>query len=105
MVYRLTKKNKMSNTSKALTLIAEHQAGVQKFTSILNRTEQSYSEGKITDDEYNTLKSRCINGINEHKSYINRLQNVTKTTSNNKSIWPTLIGLSIGLWIVIKMFS
>jgi flagellar biosynthesis chaperone FliJ len=98
----------MSNSSKALTLISEHQDGIQKITSILNQTEKSYSEGKITDEEYGILKSRCIESINEQQSYINRLQNVVTTQPKTGSIWPTLIGLAIGiygmLWLI-KMFK
>jgi flagellar biosynthesis chaperone FliJ len=93
----------MSISSQVYTQINEHQSGLNEFKSILSRTEQSYREGKITEEEYKILKSRCLESINEQEMYIRKLQsiNVNDSTSNSTSIWPTLIGLIIGIYGVL----
>ncbi len=108
MVYRLTKKNKMSISSQVYTQINEHQAGLNEFKSLLSRTEQSFREGKITQEEYQILKTRCLESINEQEMYISKLQSVNVNTSTSTSIWPTLIGLVIAIYGVlwfIKMMN
>ena len=79
----------MSITSQVYTQINEHQAGLNEIKSILSRTEQSFREGKITEEEYKILKSRCMDSINEQEMYIRKLQSVNVNTSNSTSIWPT----------------
>lgn len=96
----------MSISSQVYTQINEHQAGLDKFKAILSRTEQSFREGKITQEEYQILKRRCLDSIEEQEMYITKLQSVNLNTSTTStSIWPTLIGLAIGLWILVKMFA
>jgi hypothetical protein len=100
----------MSITSQVYTQINEHQAGLNQIKAILSRTEQSFRDGKITEEEYKILKSRCMDSINEQEMYIRKLQsiNVNTSTSNSTSIWPTLIGLAIAIYGVfwfIKMMN
>ena len=94
----------MSISSQVYTQINEHQTGLNEIKSILSRTEQSFSEGKITQEEYQILKTRCLNSINEQEMYISKLQSVNVNTSTSTSIWPILIGLAVGiygiLWLI-----
>jgi hypothetical protein len=75
------------------------KAGVIK---ILEDTELYYKNGKITEAEYNILKSKSNEQLVEVNKEIEKLKSVS---TSKGSVWPTLIGVIIGIYAVLWMLK
>jgi hypothetical protein len=87
-----------SFSKKQLALIQENEDIKKTILDVLKETELYYTNGKITEGEYNILKSRANDQLVEVNENIDRLKSVSQSSG---SVWPVLIGLVIGIYIVL----
>ena len=87
-----------SFSKKQLALIQENEDIKKTILGVLKETDLYYTNGKITEGEYNILKSRANDQLVEVNENIDRLKSVSQSSG---SILPVLIGLVIGIYIVL----
>jgi hypothetical protein len=87
-----------SFSKKQLELIQEYESIKKGVYQILKDTELYYANGKITEGEYNILKSQANDQLVEADSEIAKLKSINQSSG---SVWPVLIGLVIGIYIVL----
>jgi hypothetical protein len=75
------------------------KAGVVK---ILEDTELYYKNGKITEAEYNILKSQADEQLAEVNKEIEKIKSVS---TSKGSVWPTVVGVIIGIYAVLWMLK
>ena len=85
-------------SKKQLELIQEYEAIKKGVYQILKDTELYYTNGKITEGEYNILKSQANDQVVEADQEIAKLKSITQSSG---SIWPALIGVVVGIYIVL----
>jgi len=93
-----------SFSQKQLALIQENEGIKKQFQSILKDAELYYTNGKITEGEYNILKTQSLEKIVEVDENIANLKSVTQSPSSSVPILPVIIGFVIGMygffWII-----
>ena len=92
----------VSFSKKQLALIQEYEDIKKNVEGVLKETELYYTNGKITEGEYNILKSRATDQLIEANNEIAKLKSVN---NSNTSIWPTLIGLVIAIYGVLWLIK
>lgn len=85
-------------SKRQMELIEEYESIKKGVYEILKETELYYTNGKITEGEYNILKSKSNDQLVEINQEIDKLMSVSQSSG---SIWPVLIGLVIGIYIVL----
>ncbi len=102
---RVESTQQVNLSKKQLELIQEYEDIKNNIENVLRETELYYTNGKITEGEYNILKARGNDQLVEANIKIEELKSVN---TSSISIWPILIGLAVGiygmLWLV-KMLN
>lgn len=92
----------VSFTQKQLELIQENESIKSGVVKILEDTELYFKNGKITESEYNILKSQATEQLVQVNAEIEKLKSVSPKKS---SVWPKVVGVIIGIYAVLWMLK
>ena len=89
-------------SKRQMELIQEYESIKKGAYETLKDCELYYTNGKITEGEYNIIKSKANDQLVEINQEIDKLKSITHSSG---SIWPVLIGLVIGIYAVLWMIK
>jgi hypothetical protein len=90
-----------SFSKKQLGLIQEYEDIKKGILGVLKETELYYTNGKITEGEYNILKSKCNDQLLEADTEITKVKSISESKGGSPWIFITLVILAI--WAIIKL--
>lgn len=98
---KTSQKVQQNLSKRQLELIKEFEGHIKEFQELSDRTEISYESGKITKAEYQILKRRTSEGIENANLEIEKL----KSVNTNGVSWSVIIGTIIGLIVLFNLFT
>ena len=88
-------------SKKQLALIQENEDIKSKFESLLNESEESYKNGKMTEIEINILRTDINKSMIEIDGNIAKLKSVSESKGGSPWIFITLVVIAI--WVIVKL--
>jgi hypothetical protein len=91
----------VSFSKKQQELITKYEGILEGLVKIDDETEGYYKAGTITENEYKILKSQIKDQVAEANTELERV----KSVKAKGSVWPTVVGVIIGIYAVLWMLK
>jgi hypothetical protein len=94
--------SKPTLSEKQLGLIQDVEKIKAAYIQIQSDADDSYHKGNMTLTEYETIKVQVEEGLAEADA---KIQSLSGATEKKGSVWPTVVGVIIGIYAVLWMLK
>ena len=91
----------VSFSKKQQDLINQYESILEGLVKMDEQTEGYFKAGTITENEYKILKSQIVEQVAEANTELERV----KSVKAKGSVWPTVIGVIIGIYALLWMLK
>jgi hypothetical protein len=91
----------VSFSKKQQDLINQYESILEGLVKMDEQTEGYFKAGTITENEYKILKSQIVEQVAEANTELEKV----KSVKAKGSVWPTVIGVIIGIYALLWMLK